>query len=369
MSDQGYGPQYPNEPYGQPQYPGQQYPGQQYPGGQQGGQYPGGQQGGQYPGGQPGGQYGEQYGQPQYPGQQYGQPQYPGGQYGDQHYGAPPPNPGRSRKGVFIGLGAVVVAGLAVLVLAVTGVFSGDTATGTPTQPVQALLEASRSQDLTGVKANLCAGDQNRSGLEDSVGSNRATDFTVGSVEQTQPDAALVNATVTTAEDTVDIQFPVVKENGAWKVCFSRAGQPGLGLTGASTPSATPPSYTVPSLTAPSIPTIPSLSAPSLSAPSLSGLGSICASSKDAQSTARLFISAITLSSIDLAEGCVYDNRVSRARIESLTGTGRTYSPSLPTTDQGPTFTVKSVSGDHTLRVTVEKQSDGKYYVVDASES
>jgi Domain of unknown function (DUF4333) len=116
----------PQPPYGQPQY-GQQ-PGQQQPGyGQQPmpGQQPGYGQpptpGYGQPGQQPG--YGQpaqpQYGQPQQPayGQQpYGQPQYGQPQYGQPGYAAPK----KSRTGLFLGLGALVVVVAVGVVLLLT---------------------------------------------------------------------------------------------------------------------------------------------------------------------------------------------------------------------------------------------------------
>ncbi|MEU0934306.1 DUF732 domain-containing protein [Embleya sp. NPDC005971] len=94
----------PNQPYGQPQYGQQPYPGQQQHGQDQ---YPGQYQQSQYPQGQPG---------------PYGQPQYPNGY--PQGAGYPPP-PGRSRKGLWIGVSVVAV--LAVVgVVAAIGLSGGD---------------------------------------------------------------------------------------------------------------------------------------------------------------------------------------------------------------------------------------------------
>ncbi|MGW1997200.1 DUF732 domain-containing protein [Embleya sp. NPDC001921] len=84
----------PNQPYGQPQYGQQPYPGQQQPG---------------------------QYGQPQYPPGQYGPPQYPAGYPQGAGY---PPQPGRSRKGLWIGVSVVAVLAIVGVIVAVG--MSGD---------------------------------------------------------------------------------------------------------------------------------------------------------------------------------------------------------------------------------------------------
>lgn len=308
---------------------------------------------------QPG--YGDQYGQPvygepQYPSDQYGQyGQQPGGPYG----GGGSANSGGSQKGVFIGLGAVVVAGLVVLVLAISGVFSGDSSSsGGPKEAAEKLLLASKNQNLSDVKAAVCSKDQDNSELSNIVGEDHATDYSVGEVTQKGDNAAAVKVTVTSDGKTSDATFPVIKENGSWKVCpseLSIIGSP----TGGPTYSTPTPSYTYPSSTTPTYPS----SSSSLST------GSFCASTVDAASTVKVFIGAITLSSIDLAQGCVYQGRVSRSELQSITGSDKIYSPTVSSGETGPTFTFTSVDGNTTLKVTVEKESDGKYYVTDVAES
>ncbi|MEO9139811.1 MAG: hypothetical protein ABI345_12170 [Jatrophihabitans sp.] len=360
MSDQGHGgngqdgpPEWNQPNYGaQPGPGGQQYPTEQFPG-------------------QP---YGaQQYPTQQFPGQPYGEPQYPGqyatGQYEQQfnpYSGAAPANSGKSQKGIFIGLAAVAAIGAVVLVLALTGVFSSNdsTTTDSPRSAAEKVLLASKNSDLNGVKAGLCQQDRNDPQVIEIVGDERATAYTINSVEQTGTDQAVVKARITTKTKTDDAELPVIKENGSWKVCFSaRAG------TNSSSGIVPRPSFSVPrpSFSVPSLPTFPSITVPPINVPSIPS--SFCASSVSASATARLFVSGITIKSISLAEGCIYQNRVSQSQLQALTSSGNVYSPFINTGDEGPVFTFKSVTGATILKVTVEKQSDGKYYVVDATAS
>ncbi|GAB2467131.1 nuclear transport factor 2 family protein [Jatrophihabitans fulvus] len=283
-------------------------------------------------------------------------PQYPG-----DSFTVPPRSPqppARGNRGVVIGaLSSVILAGLVVIVLAVAGVFSGsDTpAAAQPRDVVNSLLEASQRQDLDAVKQVVCRRDLSDPDIEDVVSDDgHATRFTIGKVTDLGGDRAEVEVSITSSTGTDSAKLPVVKENGAWKVCLSEIdtkptdfpSEPTGSDSGSSTPS-TP-------------------SSPGTTSSGTSGFS--CASDKDAQSTARLFISYITLGNASSAYGCVYPGTVSESDVQALTGDGKLYSPSLPSSATGPDFSVESSDGQHTLRFRVERRSDGRYYVTSASD-
>lgn len=218
------------------------------------------------------------YGEPQYPGEY--QQQYPTEQYGaqqpyptQQYPVVPPQRPNNNQRGLLIALGGVVAAGVVVIILALAGVFSGDSKT-----------------------------------VADPTNSP-------------------------TVSPTVD--FP-------------------------STSVTSDPTSAFPS---------PTTSSSSLGTSSSSSLGALCPNT-DPIRTVRLFVSGITLSSIDISAGCLAsDSSTSRSDVESIISSGQKYSPTVQSGQTGPTFTFTSVDDSHRLTVRVEKQSDGKYYVISASQS
>lgn len=345
----GYGQQ-PGEQYGQPPYYGQPGYGEQY------GQQPSyGQPGSPDPYGPP---HDGQYGGNQYP---------PGGPYAPDQYGQPQFDPysgdaavgnGKSQKPLFIGLGAVVVAGLVVLVLALTGVFSASSGTKTasgPKQAVERVLLASKNQNLGDVKANVCSKDQSDSLLASVVGADRPVAYTVGAVKDENSNSATVEAKVTTSSKTSTTELPVVKENGQWKVCLTNlVSPPGSPTSAADTSPPPEPSSAAPSTTLPP--------------PLGGGTTSLCTATADANSTARLFVSAVTLGDLGLAQGCVYHGVVSSAQLTALFGSLKKYDPSVVAGQPGPRYSVKSVVGSTTLRFTVTREPDGHYYVTSATD-
>ncbi|MGI8680089.1 MAG: Rv0361 family membrane protein [Jatrophihabitans sp.] len=356
MSDQGYGG---------PGNPGQG------PGGQGGGEWNQPPQYGQQPNyGDPYGQAGYQPQQPQYPTAPYGSdqfggpPQYGQHPYGQEQYGpysgGAPPNHGNSQKSLFVGLGVVVVAGLVVLVLALTGVFSSastKTSAG-PKDAVNNVLLASKNQNLGDLKSNVCSKDlASSSELAAVVGDNHATSYVIGPVKDQTDSSAKVETTVTAKGRTSTSDLPVVKENGKWKVCFSNELNPTVGPL----PTDTYPSPTDSSPTD----TYPGPSSASSYSPS----SNLCNTTSDANGTARLFVSAVTLADASLAQGCVYKGTVSASHVQALFGATKKYNPYDLAGQQGPTYTVKSVSGSGpSLVFTVTRESDGHYYVTSAHE-
>lgn len=276
----------------------------------------------------------------------YGEPQYPA-----EPYPKPPLIP-PSQRGIFAALGVIVVAGLVVLVMAIAGVFSSDSTAGnTPRKAVEDALYASKRQNLDDLKTVVCRRDLSNPELGDVVGDDHAESYSIGRVTQTG-DRASVDVRVTTAKRTSSASLPVLREDGSWKVCFSEIDDP----SGPSGSDTTPPPSS--DSFSPSSPD-PSLS---LSTPSIN----FCASATDAVTTAKYFASFVGLDLTTQAASCVYQDRISKSDVEALTGD--IYSPDQ-VVSSGNTFSFRAATGSSTLYVTVEKQSDGKYYVVAARKS
>lgn len=297
-----------------------------------------------------GDQYGGYGNDPQYPAQSPAPATAPS--YG-QPGGAPEPT---NQRPLMIALGAVIVAGLVVLVLAVSGVFSGGGSGGeSPTAGAKAAVEkvlyASKRQNLDDIKAAVCKKDLTNPALSEIVGDEHASSYSIGEAKEDSPDRVTVSVRVTTEKSGTDsAELPVVREDGEWRVCFSDVSSTS---SSASTPD-------------------PNTPDPSFSAPSSGGTDStdstfnVCASGSDAASTAKIFISFITLGSSEQAAACVADGKLSESQVKALLGD--IYSPSQAT-GSGPQFTFTSATGTSTITVTVEKQSDGRYYVTAASKS
>ncbi len=382
MSDQGSGGQYggddPNQgwsPPGQPPY-GPPQPGQpdfestsQYPPVQPARPGPGDTQ--QYPPpyGEP--QYGDpQHGQPQY-GYGYGPPQYGQPQYG---YGQPgqyaePPKAGGRNKALLWGIGAAVVA--AALVVGAILLLSGDDSSGgTPADPVKALFEAGKSNDLTAAKKTLCRANLNAGVVDELDATGRVTAYRIGATTKSDSTHAVVRATVTTAKGGTDTAaVPVVKEDGSWKVCFRTSGSGSPSSAGPSGVAPVPiPSLSLPSISIPSL-SLPSISIPSISIPSIGGGGipaiNLCSAIGSAEQAARVYVSAASLGQANLAQSCVYRDAVSKSTTEGLRS-GEFYTLSG---SSGSTFTFRSVNGSSTITVKVTKESDGKYWITNVKKS
>ncbi|WP_460603799.1 Rv0361 family membrane protein [Jatrophihabitans fulvus] len=268
MGNPGWGPPPGNDPYNQ--QPGQGGYGQ---GGY--GQQPG------Y-GGQPGygnDPYNQQpgYGQGGYGQPGYGQPGYGQGGYGQPGYGGPggygPPPKQGPNKALLGVVGAVVVAGLVVLVLFLTGVFGGDDNGGeSPSAVVGKTLQALKDKDVDAVKATLCKADLKELADEnDRIDDNDAPDsWKIGATTTVDDNNASVAVTATQNGRTRTVSVPTVKEDGDWKTCLSNLNSPGGSGPSASAPapsgSYSAPSYSVPSYSLPSfsIPSLPSFSIPSI---------------------------------------------------------------------------------------------------------
>lgn len=373
MSDQGFG--------GQPPF-GQQPPGygQQPPYGQP--QQPGyGQQPPQY--GQPA--YGQpqqpQYGQPAYGEQpQYGQPAYgtPGQQYGGYPpTGTPPqyPGPGApgggggSKRGIIVTSAIVVAAAIAV---GAYFLFSGGSASAsTPRDAVAKLIDAAKKNDINAAKSVACAKYANRIKQGDESGRALLAGAKIGATHQTDSTHATVDLTVKVASQTVTEPIEVVKENGSWKVCPTDTSESGSGS--GSVPSNFPTSVpsnlptSVPSNLPTTIPSIPTgLPSGLPSVPNISGINP-CEFASDAFSAAETYVGLAEIGSANTAQGCVFQNQVPQSVTDSIKG-GSLFTPE-GSSQTGPTIQFVSVDGKTHLTVTVQKESDGKFYVTNVQKS
>ncbi len=341
--------------------------GYQPPYGQQPGHPPGYQNAyGPLPGYQPG------YGDPQYgdPGwTSPGTPVPPGGPGGRGSHGGP----GRGRGGLLAAAGIAVAVAVAVLTYFVFA--SGSSGASTPAQAVKGVLEAGRTLDSAKLRDSLCAADR---GIAVFAATDRLKSYAIGATTTTGTDRASVHASITTTGgEQQDIDIPVVKENGHWRVCpSSGAGAlPGLGGTSA-TPSASTPSATAPgggpTFSLPtSIPSgllpsgIPSGILPS----NIPGALNFCASSSDALTPAEAYIGAAEVGLGPIAQTCVYHDVVPRSVADGLNG--KLYAPDGEDRSggngKGPkgVYVFKSLDGNSTVTITTARQSDGKYYVTD----
>ncbi|PZS27841.1 MAG: hypothetical protein DLM58_18215 [Pseudonocardiales bacterium] len=349
-------PQYPGQPgYGEPHQPQQpQYPTQQFPAQPQ------------YPG-QPG--YGQPQ-QPQYPGQPgYGTPPpgYPPPGYGGPGGPTGPGGPGgvgaagggMNRKGLLAaGAAAVVVAAAVVAYF----IFSGGSASAsTPKDAVKKLLEAGKSNDINAAKKVLCKGDIALGTATDLGSSGKILSYTIGK-ESKKNGVTVIEVTASTSKDPTpsSAEFPVVKEGGSWKVCFTKLLPTGLptGLPSAPTDSGPPTDTGSPSDTgAPTDTGFPSSSGLPSGLPS--GI-SICSASSSALTAAEAYIGAAEIGLTDYAQSCVYQNSVPASVTASLKDT--LYVPPSGASS-GDTFVFKSVKGDSTVTVKITKEADGHFYV------
>jgi hypothetical protein len=225
---------------------------------------------------------------------------------------------------------------------------SGGGASG-PKEAVEALLKASQNQDLDAAKSALCRKDQAKK-MVDDLSSIHVVSYRLGSVEK-KSDYSVVHTSMVTTDkkDDYDGEIPAVEEDGAWKVCFSSlidGFKPDIPTT--DTTDSTDTSDTD---TSESPPTEPGTEA--------------CDSH---QSTAFEVADRYAIFSGDFtgtAQACVYEGSVPEATTKDLIGHNFTFSSG---NDPGP-YTFKDSKDGSTLTVTVTEESDGKYWVTDATVS
>jgi hypothetical protein len=187
--------------------------------------------------------------------------------------------------------------------------------------------------------------------------------YSIADVVQRDSTHATVSASITTDRPTpAAANFPVVKEDGKWKVCLTaRPTSPGFPSTAPSA-SGTP-SFPVglPSITVPSV-SVPSINVPSINLPSLpSGFSNPCGFATTAHTAAITYVGLAEIGQTDFAQGCVYKNSVAKSVTTSLKTSGSgMYSPGA---EAGSKTEFTSIDGSSTIEVTATKESDGKFYI------
>jgi len=335
-------PQFGQPPYGQPQYgqPPQPYPPQPYQPQQ------------------PPTQYGPPaYGQPQQP-SPYGQDYAPYAQqgYGDPAYGggyppqgppaAPPASAGKG-KWVAPALGVIVALAVGGYFLFSSSSSSNNNAGGSPAGAVKALLEAGKTGNTAAANAVLCKADQTAHIVDSLATAGRITSYSIATTHQSGSHAT-IESTISTTQGVSNqhLTFPLLKEGGVWKVCFSSAGG-GFLTPGPSSPaSASTGSQSV---------------APPPSSASIPNLTNVCASFNDQPfPVATAYITAAEYGQPQIAAGCVWQNSVPASIASQLSGLS--LSPDYNSaTGAGPY--VWTGAGGKKATVTVTKEPDGKYYV------
>jgi hypothetical protein len=212
----------------------------QYPPGPPAG-YP---SGGQQPPGPPPTQQFPGYGQPPpgAPGQP-GQPGPPPPGWGQQPY--PPSQPAGGGGGNNTAKILLVVAVVAVVGLGAFFLLSGDdeASASSPVAAVEGLFDALKSGDCEGAMGYLPEATWSEGGTmsreealtqcEEEAGSGAGfadipSDFDMGNVKLVSEngDSASVSASMTFEGQTIDMTFPVIKEDGNWKVDVDNASDP-----------------------------------------------------------------------------------------------------------------------------------------------
>lgn len=284
-------------------------------------------------------------------------------------YDPPPPyapisdnGPGRRRPGrarlaprTVIVVAAIVVAAGGVLAYLVSR--SSPSGAATPAAAVQRLLDAGQHNDVGKARAALCSGDRALGQLSHLPGSGTIATYKIG-MQSVVNHLTVVQASYTTSTSAVATTetFPVVEENGFWKVCFTKAiasvpSQPTtLSSSSGSLPSA---SVALPS-------GLPSGLA------SLPGAASLCSGSTSGFGVASTYLGAVALRVLPIAQACVYHNQVPESVTTSLSGT--LFRP--VTTDQNAAvIDFVSTAGTKKVRVTTAREPDGLYYVIDVAVS
>jgi hypothetical protein len=307
------------------------------------------------------------YGQPAYP-----PPAGPGGPIGP----IAPVNGGDSgRRGMWAAIGAIVV--VAAMILAYFLFFAGASGASSPTGAVSHLLDAGKKRDVAAAKKYLCKADL-AGGLTSRINADQAIDTYRILGQSKRSDITYVSASVKAVGDPSPstLDFPVVKEGGAWKVCFragggaTPGGAPASGgptAIGTDTGQATAPGTNanggnsgntgLPS----QLPTGFPSALPSELPTALPGGASICANAESGRDAAVTYVGAAEIGGTGLAQSCVYQGIVPQATTAKIAGhffAPRSTDPNATVVD------FASVDGSTQLTVTTAKKSDGKWYVV-----
>jgi hypothetical protein len=282
---------------------------------------------------------------------------------------APPPpavgSTSASRRNRAIG----AVAAVAIVVIGVIAYLlasSGSSGAATPQDAVRRLLEAGRKNDVAKATALLCAGDRAIGQVSHLLTSGTITGYTLGA-QTSQSDVTFVAATFSTSRAPVPTteQFPVVKEGGSWKVCFSRE----IAALPATLPSGGIPNFTLPTLGVPGggpgQPTSAGTGGGAGSTigapiPSITDIGRLCTGSTSGFGVASTYVGAAEIGVPQVAQGCVYRDAVPLSVAQRLSG--KLFGP--VTADPNASVIVyQSSDGSTRVTVTTAKEPDGRYYV------
>jgi hypothetical protein len=274
-------------------------------------------------------------------------------EYGGAEYGSPPRHRhrhrrpeglrgSRSRRRWAAGIGGAVIAAVVVLVLLLTGVFSGSAA-GSPTDPVRALLDAGRSGNVAAARKALCAADNKRNVVGILV-QTRIRSYEIGRTSRSGGSTTVRATVVTSAGGDPQTQtLPVVKQGGHWKVCISRIG--------GGTPAISPPA-SIPGGLGRLPSTMPS------NGTSLDGINA-CQYATSVADAAGIYVAAAEVGQTELAQSCVRAGAVPPSLTAGLRPASAASFYDTKPTVSGDVVTFQALDKSVTLAVTVAKAGSG----------
>lgn len=88
---------------------------------------------------------------------------------------------------------------------------------------VQEFYEASKALDQARVVELVCAADRSRFASEQADPSELIATYTIGAATEVRAGFVVVQTTFTTVQEPApqEVPVPVVREDGAWRVCFA----------------------------------------------------------------------------------------------------------------------------------------------------
>jgi hypothetical protein len=283
-------------------------------------------------------------------------------------YAPPPPPPApASRGGRPPGIVAGAIAALiaAVAVIAYFLFSSGSSGAATPQAAVRKLLDAGTTNDVNKAKSVLCNADRAIGQVAHLQSSGTITSYQVGA-QTVQNGVTVVAATFSTTKSSTPSteKFPVIKEGGSWKVCFSRE----LALLPQSLPSGAATGFPLPSQGLPTgvtglptqltPPTTPGVTG---AVPTIGGVSDLCSGSTSGFGVASTYVGAAEIGVPQVAQACVYRSQVAESVARGLAG--KLFGP--VTTDPNASVIVfRSSDRSTTVTVTTAKEPDGHYYVI-----
>ena len=247
-------------------------------------------------------------------------------------------------------LGGAGVAGAVVIAIVLLLVLGGgaSSSASTPREAVKKFLDAGKANDRARAKKLLCKQDQTSSLIDDVSSGGRVTSYSIGE-DKTLNNQRVVVATYTDKDGTQSVPFPVVEENGNWRVCLSRIAS----TLGIPSTFPTPPNDAGTSGG--------SATLPSGSASDSGHSAALCAGAANGYQAATTYVGAALAGEADLAQSCVYRNSVPASITAYLKG--KFFVPAKPD-DKASDVQFNSTDGTSRITVHTEKEPDGHWYVV-----